>query len=346
VTNSPFIIPIFIPHAGCPHRCIFCNQYSTTGKADPFPTRQIIRSTIDQFLEHRRDDRRWTEISFYGGNFLGLAPERIQLLLATAASCVREGKADGIRFSTRPDTIDPYRLDLIATFPVTTIEIGVQSLNDHVLSYNRRGHTAEQTQMAMFALKERPYRIGAQLMVGLPEDTHASALATARRLTDMAPDFVRLYPTVVLKGSLLAHWYEQGRYEPLSLDAAVAQVADLYQIFQRHDIPVVRMGLQASAELSPEADLLAGPFHPSFGELVQSALWQDALSRHIDQKGLRGAEVLLEIHPRRLSQLKGRHDEHIMDLMNRHRLRTIEVRVDERLPDDTVLVNGVACRRV
>jgi histone acetyltransferase (RNA polymerase elongator complex component) len=344
--SQPFIVPVFLPHAGCPHRCVFCNQHSTTGKTDAFPALKTIRATIDEFLQFRRDNGRWTEISFYGGNFLGLPTGQIQLLLASAAAYVRKGRADGIRFSTRPDTIDPQRLELIAPFPVTTIEVGVQSLNDEVLRLSRRGHTAEQTQMALFLLKEQPYRIGAQIMVGLPGDTHASALATARRLTDMAPDFVRIYPTVVLKGSALARWYDQGRYAPLSLDAAVAQVADMYQVFSRHDIPVVRMGLQASADLSPEADLLAGPFHPSFGELVQSALWQDALSRHLEQQGLRNTEVLLEVNPRRLSQLKGRHDEHILTLIERHRLRSIEVRADAHLEEDTVLVNGLPCRRM
>jgi histone acetyltransferase (RNA polymerase elongator complex component) len=345
VTTRPFIIPIFIPHAGCPHRCVFCNQHSTTGKSNSFPTLKTIRATIADSLENRRDSDRWTEISFYGGNFLGLPHDLIRILLTTAASFVRQGKADGIRFSTRPDTIDLQRLELIEPFPVTTVEIGVQSLNDAVLRHNFRGHTAEQTQTALFMLKERPYRVGAQIMIGLPGDSPASVMATARRLTAMAPDFVRIYPTVVLRGSVLARWYEQGRYVPLDLDAAVALTADLYRIFALHDIQVVRMGLQASADLSPEADLLAGPFHPSFGELVLSALWQDALSRHIEQYGCEDSDLLLQVNPRRLSQLKGRHDEHIMNLMNRHRLASLEVRTDERLPEDTVLINGIACRR-
>jgi histone acetyltransferase (RNA polymerase elongator complex component) len=345
VTTRPFIIPIFIPHAGCPHRCVFCNQHSTTGKSDEVPSLQTIRATIEQFLQTRRDSDRWTEVSFYGGNFLGLPPDLARMLLSTAASYVRRGDCDGIRFSTRPDTIDLRRLDMIAPFPVTTVEVGVQSLNDDVLSRNLRGHTADQARMAFDLLHERPYRIGAQIMVGLPGDTPASAMAGARRLTGMNPDFVRIYPTLVLKGSALARWFDQGRYEPLDLEAAVAQVADLYRIFSRHDIPVVRMGLQATTELSPGADLLAGPFHPSFGELVQSILWQEAVSSHLVQHDLQDAEILLEVHPRRLSQLKGRHDAHIMTLLNRHRLASIEVRTDERLPEDTVLVNGVPCRR-
>lgn len=344
--QTPFIVPVFIPHAGCPHRCIFCNQHSTTGAAEPFPSLAAVRQSIERFLSYRRDRNRRTEISFYGGTFLGLPPERIQLLLATAAGYVRRGRADGIRFSTRPDTVDARRLDLIAEFPVATIEIGIQSLDDEVLRRTRRGHTAEQSRQALALLGETPYRIGAQLMVGLPGETAASAMAGARQLTGLSPDFVRIYPTVVLKGSQLSRWYAQGRYAPLSLEAAAAQAADLYQVFARHDIPVVRMGLQAAAELAPGADLVAGPFHPAFGELVQSALWQDALSRHIQQERLAGTSLVIETHPRRLSQLKGHRDATLMALLQRHGLASIEVRANEAVEMDAVMVNGKGVRKV
>jgi histone acetyltransferase (RNA polymerase elongator complex component) len=305
----------------------------------------VIRDNIDRFLTYRRDRSRRTEISFYGGTFLGLSPEQIRLLLATAAGYVHQGRVDGIRFSTRPDTIDAQRLAMIADFPVTTIEVGVQSLNDDVLHRSQRGHTAEQTRRALALLKERPYRVGAQLMVGLPGDTEASALATARELTGLAPDFVRIYPTVVLRGSELARWYEQGRYTPLTLEAAVALTAELYRIFARHAIPVIRMGLQAAAELSPQAALAAGPFHPAFGELVQSALWQEAVSCHIEQEHLPGTTLILEAHPRRISQIKGRRDELIMALIQRHGLESIEVRADDQIPNDVVYINGKVVRR-
>lgn len=343
--SKPFIVPIFIPHAGCPHRCVFCNQHSTTGRSETFPTLAAISDDIEHFLTYRRDRSRPTEISFYGGTFLGLPPEQIRSLLAAAADYVGQGRAEGIRFSTRPDTIDEQRLALIADFPVTTIEIGVQSLNDAVLRRARRGHTAEQTCRALALLRERPYRVGAQLMAGLPGDTEASALATARQLTGLDPDFVRIYPTVVLRGSELARWYDQGRYEPLTLEAAVALTAELYRIFARHAIPVVRMGLQAAAELSPRADLAAGPFHPAFGELVQSALWRDAVSRHIEQAHLNGEALVLEVHPRRLSQLKGNRDETVMALLERHGLDSIEVRADDAIADDVVYVNGREVRK-
>ncbi|MBT8340153.1 MAG: radical SAM protein, partial [Desulfatitalea sp.] len=178
--QTPFIVPVFIPHAGCPHRCIFCDQGATTGDAAAFPTAREVRRGITQFLSYRRDTTRPTEISFYGGNFLGLPPEQVQLLLATVAGYVQAGQADGIRFSTRPDTIDDRRLDWIRPFPVKTIEIGVQSMNDEALRLSGRGHTALDTERAFDVLAESAFRVGAQIMVGLPGDTHPAAMASAR----------------------------------------------------------------------------------------------------------------------------------------------------------------------
>lgn len=343
--SKPFIVPVFIPHAGCPHRCVFCNQHSTTGKTESLPPAAVIRKTITDFLAYRRDDDRWTEISFYGGNFLGLPPDQIQLLLATVTPFVRQGRADGIRFSTRPDTVDAERLALISKYPISTIELGVQSMSDQVLHRSQRGHTVDDTLHAVRLLKEQPYWVGVQMMIGLPGDTQALALATARQLATLAPDFARIYPTLVLRGSALARWYAQGEYAPLTLNEAVSLTAELYRIFARHDIPVIRMGLQATAELSPQADLVAGPYHPAFGELVQSALWQDAMARHLDQEGLIGGNVVLDVNPRLLSQIKGPQDDNIIGLIDRCRLQSLEVRTNEEVPADTVNLNGKPCRR-
>jgi histone acetyltransferase (RNA polymerase elongator complex component) len=341
--KKPYIVPVFIPHAGCPHRCVFCNQHGATGQKESLPKADMIRQTIRRFLSLRRDNRRWTEIAFYGGSFLGLPREQIQLLLATAGGFVRRGRADGIRFSTRPDTIDAERLAWIATFPVTAIELGVQSMSDAVLALAGRGHSAESVRRAVALLKTQPYALGVQMMVGLPGDTPAAALATARQLATLGPDFARIYPTLVLKGSRLARWHARGRYTPMPLEAAVALVAELYTVFARHDIPVIRMGLQATTELTPGAELVAGPFHPAFGALVRSALWLDALSRHMEREALHGSDIRIDAHPRLLSQIKGDRDANIMALLERFNLKRIEVRADGGLAVGTVMVNGRTC---
>jgi histone acetyltransferase (RNA polymerase elongator complex component) len=95
----PFIIPIFLPHAGCPHQCVFCNQVSITGSIQKAVNADQIRSQIHQFLEYKNDQRKPIQISFYGGNFLGIKIDEITRLLDLAAEFTAQGQwtASGFR---------------------------------------------------------------------------------------------------------------------------------------------------------------------------------------------------------------------------------------------------------
>ncbi len=283
------------------------------------------------------------EISFYGGNFLGLPAGSIRRLLDLASHYVQNGQADGIRFSTRPETIDTEHLELIRPYAVRTIELGVQSMNDHVLDLNQRGHTARDTIQAIAQLADQPYRLGLQMMVGLPGDTPRKARHTANQLADFKPDFVRIYPTLVLEGSALADWYTRGRYTPMDLAQAVSLTKELYKIFQHRGIPVIRMGLQPTTELNSRTGVLAGPFHPAFGELVLSELWLDRLTQHFIEKDLAENTVLLQVHPKHLSALKGHKSHNIKRLLERFNLEGINVNSDPTLPSNTMQVNGRSC---
>lgn len=341
---KPFIIPVFIPHAGCPHRCLFCNQTHTTGQQESFPSAGTLYKIIAEFLKYRRSQDRWTEIAFFGGNLLGLPADRIAFLMDLACDFVRRGQVNGIRFSTRPDTIQLERLDLIRHAPVTTVELGAQSMQDDVLAATRRGHTADDTRRAVSLLKAHGYRIGLQMMVGLPGDNETKTLESGRQMALLAPDAVRIYPTLVLKESALARLYAQGRYTPLSLAQSVAQVKALYAIFTRKQITVIRMGLQPTAELNWGAGLVAGPFHPAFGELVHGALWLDALRRHFKEQDLSSGDVRVCVNPSIISRLKGQKNCNIRNLTGQFGFRSLQVIQDDDLPPDTAMVNGSLCR--
>jgi histone acetyltransferase (RNA polymerase elongator complex component) len=343
-TEKPFVIPIFIPHAGCPHRCIFCDQTRTTSRPGSLPTADQLDDTVSRFLSYRKDTDRHTEIAFYGGNFLGLAENRLLYFLEHAARYVASGEADGIRFSTRPDTIDIRRIHLLKRFPVTTAELGVQSMNDQVLAAARRGHTAQDVRQAVALLKETPYRLGLQMMVGLPGDTPQTALATGEAICGLKPDFVRIYPTLVLKGSVLARWYRQKRYTPMPLDETVDLVKTLYITFIRKGIPVIRMGLQATEGLNTGTDVVAGPYHPAFGELVHSALWLDALHRCIKALGLKKGALEIGVNPRLISRIKGQHNRNMEALTAGYALSPIHLAPNDSLPLDAVVINGRICR--
>jgi histone acetyltransferase (RNA polymerase elongator complex component) len=343
VRPKPFVVPVFIPHAGCPHRCVFCDQTRTTGRCAKFPGPQQLQADIDRFLGYRRDARRPSEIAFFGGNFLGLTPERAALLLDLGTDYVRRGIVQGVRFSTRPDTITAESLAFIARYPVTTIEIGVQSMNEGVLEISRRGHTAQDTRKAVALLRKRPWRLGLQMMTGLPGDTPSQCLDTGMQIAALAPDFVRIYPTLVLKGSPLAKWWTQGRYAPMELDPCIDLVKSLLALFLGRRIPVARMGLQPTADLNPDAGVEAGPFHPAFGELVHAALWRDALHRWLESHRPTGKALEIQVHPSNLSRVRGQRNATVEWIRHEFKPARTAVRPLADLPLDAALINGRLC---
>lgn len=339
-TSKPFVIPIFIPHAGCPHRCVFCNQKAITRSRVPISSTAQIQSDIHEYLTYLRPGRKPVQVAFFGGNFLGIDPGEIIRLLNVATEFVHEGRVDGIRFSTRPDTLTDEAMNLLSGYPVSTIEIGAQSMNDAVLSLSRRGHTAQDTVAAAQRVKSGGYDLGIQMMVGLPGDDASIALSSGRSIAALHPDFVRIYPTVVLAGSPLSAWYRQGRYAPLSLADAVTLVKNQYLMFQNHRIGVIRMGLQATADMEKDSVLLAGPYHPAFGHLVLSEIFRDRAVELLDHEPAGREAVELRVHPKYISAMRGMKNETIHYLKNRYRFRRIDVRGDMTVPEGDVRVHA------
>jgi histone acetyltransferase (RNA polymerase elongator complex component) len=338
-THRPFIIPIFLPHAGCPHQCIFCNQTSITGAQRDTVSPEKVERQIHEFLKFKRNDRRPVQVAFYGGNFLGLEKEYIKRLLNVSTKFVKNKEIDAIRFSTRPDTIDHDRIEIIKNYPVTTVEIGVQSMDDRVLAMAQRGHSASDTLRAVALLKNRQYQIGLQMMVGLPEEDEAGSLSTAYRIGELEPDFVRIYPTIVLKNSLLARWYENGTYRPWSLERSIAHVKTLYLFFKKKNVPVIRMGLQASEDLDSGAAVLAGPYHPAFGHMVHSEIFLDMATELMEHKSVSQDTVTINVHPKSISKMRGMKNSNMETLKRRFRLQSLDIVPDPTLDEDRLSIS-------
>lgn len=269
--SFPFIIPIFIAHHGCPHRCLFCNQRGITGASAGEVGPELVQETIlAQLAWPRRNAGAQVQVAFYGGSFTSLARARQQELLLAVRPFLQSGQVRDIRISARPDAISPEIAVFLRQHGVAMVELGAQSMTDQVLAASGRGHSAAQVEEAVACLRRQGLGVGLQLMLGLPADTTCRALVSARQAAALAPDLVRLYPCLVISDSPLAELHRQGRYHPLSLLKAVALAGRMWRIFQQHSIPVARMGLQTS--LSLEKTLVAGPHHPAFGELVLSRL--------------------------------------------------------------------------
>ncbi|MFO7839412.1 MAG: radical SAM protein [Desulfosalsimonadaceae bacterium] len=330
--NKPFIVPVFLPHSGCPHRCVFCNQTEITGKREHFPGSDALRAEIRIFLSHRGKKRGKTEISFYGGNFLGLEKRQITMCLDVAAEFVEKNAAQGIRFSTRPDTISAGTLNRIADYPVSTVEIGAQSMADTVLARSRRGHTAEDTEQAISELKKHPYRIGMQLMTGLPGDSAGLSKETARRSAELCPDFVRIYPALVIRGSPLAKCYRQMRYTPLTLKECVHRLKEMHEIFSSHCIPVIRMGLQATDGLSA-GSVLAGPYHPSIGHMALAEIMREKAEEAIRRTRPSGPQIILRIHPGSYSRMQGLKNRNLEKLRETFNFSRIKLLPDSMIPE-------------
>lgn len=276
----PLVIPLFIPHRGCPHQCLFCNQEKISGSRGGEANIVNVAATIDQWLA-RSPGKTKVQVAFYGGSFTCLRAAEQIAMLAAVQPYIAAGKVDCIRLSTRPDCIDTEVCQVLRDFRVGVVELGVQSLSDEVLAENQRGHNARQALAAFALLKAAGMEVGLQMMPGLPGESTSSFLLGINMVARLKPDFVRLYPVVVVKDSGLAERFHQDSYRPLSLNQAIALTGRAYNKLQSAGIRVVRMGLQPSESL--DKSYIAGPYHPAFGELVVSRLWLRRIRARLTQ---------------------------------------------------------------
>lgn len=323
------VIPVFVPHKGCPFDCIYCNQKTISGQAGEAGEADI-RKTIEEYLQTSRDA--FVEIGFYGGSFTGIPKEEQQWYLEIGASYIKSGKVKQLRLSTRPDYINYDILDFLSEYGVKTIELGAQSLDNQVLNFSNRGHDMETVVKASRMIREKGFSLGIQTMIGLPGDTVEKALNTARAVIAMAPDIVRIYPTLVIRDTFLQKIYESGKYMPLSLEEAVDISARLLELYERNNINVIRIGLQPTENISETGDVVAGPFHPAFRQLVQSRLMRNRLEEYFRENELFNIkEINIECSPQNISNIIGQKRENLRKIMNEFNIGNIRVTAKDKV---------------
>lgn len=319
------IIPIFIPHKGCPFDCIYCNQKSISGKTDAMDVEKV-RSEIDAHLATVGAGAE-VEVAFYGGSFTGIPREQQIAYLEVANEYIYHGKVNSIRLSTRPDYIEEDILTYLKRYRVKTIELGVQSLDSEVLVQSCRGHSIEHVLKAAKMIRQRGFVLGIQTMIGLPGDNRAKDIATAHAVVGLMPELVRIYPTLVIRGTFLEKLYREGAYHPLDLEQAVDTCAELLELYQSHQIQVIRIGLQASGNINAQSDVVAGPFHPAFRQLVEARLAMKEIISQITTKGLAGKEVLiLRTAPQNISNVVGQKKRNIAVLKEKYGYKDVKVK--------------------
>lgn len=273
-----FTIPVFIPMHACPFRCIFCDQEKISGHVKT-PAFEEVSRIIDKHLATIPIENSIIELGFFGGTFTGLPLHQQEAYLNAAKPYIETGKISGIRLSTRPDFIGEEILIFLKKHDVKTIELGAQSMKDEVLKKSGRGHKADNTITAAGMIVKNGFRLGLQMMIGLPGDTLDYSLFTATKFVELGAKDVRIYPLVVIKGTPLEKLYNSAKFMPLSLQEAVKTTSEVYKIFEAAGVNIIRTGLHPSEGLLNGEDLIAGPFHVSFKELVLTELWRDIFSK-------------------------------------------------------------------
>ncbi|HVO84506.1 MAG TPA: radical SAM protein [Syntrophobacteria bacterium] len=301
--ERPLVIPVFAPQEGCPHRCVYCDQGTITGVTRPNWSRASLRAHVEDFLTRSR--RHPVEVAFYGGSFTLLPQTRQAFYLEALQGFLQQARVQSLRLSTRPDAISAQNLRFLHAMGMRTVELGVQSLNDRVLAASARGYTSVEVIQATALLRDYRFRVGFQLMPGLPGENRATFLETIDKSTAIGPDFVRLYPTVILSGTPLEDLYRRGSYHPLSLPEAVDWCKEALLRLSRNSIPVIRMGLQTGPSLERPGAIVAGPHHPAFGQLVKSALWYDRIFPVLAEASRRSSGPIIRVHPFDLADVRG-----------------------------------------
>ena len=315
--KKEYIIPIFVPHLGCPNNCTFCNQKRISGQTK-MVTAQDVKDTIDFFLKHFRDDYKYVEVAFFGGSFTAIDEKTQVELLEAVQEYIQNKKVNSIRISTRPDCIDKEILKRMKKYHVKTIELGVQSTNNYILKRCKRGHTYEDTKKASKLIRRHGFILGHQMMVGLPESTKQDEINTAKELIRLKPKIVRIYPVLVIKDTELADEYERGDYTPLTVGQAVERCKDIVDLFNRNKINVIRVGLQNTEEITDpgteKSSVIAGPYHPAFRQLVESSMWYDSIVNKIKKVNAKVKKVKIIANDVNVNNIIGHKKENIEKL--------------------------------
>ena len=333
------IVPVFIPNLGCSHRCIFCQQEKISGQSKMPINGDYVKSILDKAISSPRfSSEADTEVAFYGGTFTNLHENKMKELLNAVTPYQTRRLLKTIRISTRPDEIDEDRLRLLKDLNVSIIELGAQSMDNDVLSRCKRGHTADETVKAVSLLRKYGFKIGLQLIPGLPGDSETTFLKTIDKVIVLQPDMVRLYPAIVIRETELGELYLAGKYKPLTIDEAVQICHKSCLHLEQRGIPVIRIGLMSTPSLMKEGEILAGPWHTAFGFLVRSSIFHEGINHLLPNKGIT-KKIGVRMHGREIPLLRGYQNQGLGIIEKKTGARIIYVKADDSTPPREIRID-------
>lgn len=343
MSKSHYIIPIFVSHQGCPHNCVFCNQNSIAGNYERID-KDYVHSRVEEYLGTIDRNGATIEISFFGGTFTAIAMEQQKELLSAAKYYKELNKIDLIRLSTRPDYISIEILENLKAYSVDIIELGVQSMDKEVLLRSGRGHTNEDVVNASKLIKDYGFILGHQVMLGLPGDNPEKDIETVRKLVQLKPDLFRIYPSLVIRETPMEMLYNQNKYRPYELNLAVEVAKKIFYLLIYNDIKIIRVGLQATDNINVGKDIVAGPFHPSFRELVEGSIYCDIIS--YAAKDVKES-ICIYINGRDISKLYANKKQYFIDMKKQFNTIKVQVICDDDIRRGEILVKiDKACHKL
>lgn len=328
-------VPVFVPHAACPNDCVFCNQRRIAGTTEPI---KDVYGYLRDAMSQMKKDFSQVDIAFFGGSFTGIGEDEMRRYLSAAAKMRDEdGRITGIRLSTRPDYIDGDILDILHEYGVTAIELGAQSMDDEVLKLSNRGHTANDIARASKLIMEYGFELVLQMMLGLPGDTHEKDIESAEKIFALEPDGIRIYPCTVIRQTRLEDMYISGEYTPYTVEEAVEISAEIAVRAKEKGVKILRMGLHSS-DLVRDNSVVAGPFHPAFGEMVTQRIYLDRAEALLADIAS-AKNVIIYVAHGHISKMIGQKRGNISALEEKYKIK-ITVREDEDLADDNIRVEA------
>ena len=331
--KKEYIIPIFVPHLGCEKCCTFCNQRTISGEKKQV-TAEDVRNTIDYYLSNFKNENQYVEVAFFGGSFTAIEVEKQEELLSAVQPYIKNKKVNSIRLSTRPDAIDKSILKMLKKYHVKTIELGVQSSNNYILARCKRGHGFDDVIKSSKLIRMYGFNLGHQIMVGLPDSEEKDDIQTAKDCIKLKPKMVRIYPVLVIKGTELEEEYKKGDFIPLTVGQAIERCKEILKLFNKKNIQVIRVGLQNTDTITDisteESEVIAGPYHPAFGQLVQDSIWYDKIVNEIKAINAKVIEVEIEANPKDVNNIIGHKKENINKLKDTYAVLTT-VKNNEKL---------------
>lgn len=324
------ILPIFVPHAGCPNQCVFCDQKRISGS--PFSaSAAAVQSALSALPAGAG-----VELAFYGGSFTAIPTARQEELLSAAIPFRENGTVSSIRVSTRPDAVDPETISRMLRFGVETVELGAQSMDDEVLRLSGRGHTARDTEWAAEMVKGAGLHLILQMMTGLPGSTGEKDMESARRIIALRPEGARIYPTVILRGTELERMWQRGEYKEHTVEDAVELCSRILPLFEQAGISVIRLGLNPSDALSA-GEAVAGAYHPALGELVRSRILRRE-AEELLRDAVPGTDITILVPAEKVSAMTGQHRCNLRYLEERFSLRSVRVKGDPEVKEEISLL--------